>query len=212
GAPITTAQVYDSASAHLDTALAFSSKANDAGSVYVNRAARVWKARVLINQAKYADAAALVTTAAVPTTYQYDMTFSSSSGSNGMWSLNNSTARISVGDSFDIIGGVPNVVKNALPFASANDPRVPVQNGDLASPKILAEDGVTKPFYIGLLYRGQYDPLVLASGIDARLYEAEARLASNDIAGMMTILNALRTGTPRPSIAALSVAAMPALA
>ena len=33
----------------------------------------------------------------------------------------------------------------------------------------------------------------MVSGIDARLIEAEAKLNANDIAGMMTILNALRT-------------------
>src|SRR5206468_12631475 len=132
------------------------------------------------------EAANFASATAVPTTYVYDMTFSSASASNGMWQLNNSTARISVGDSFDIVGGQPNVIKNALPFASANDPRVPVINGDLASPKVLAEDQVTRPFYVGLLYKGQFDPLVLASGIDARLYEAEAKLQANDIPGMMT--------------------------
>jgi hypothetical protein len=209
GAPLTVLQVYDSASAHLDTAIAMSG-GSDAGSVYINRASRIFKARVLIDQGQYAAAAPLVPS--VPTTYQYDMTFSSASGSNGMWSLNNSVARVSVGDSFDIVGGQPNVVKNALPFASANDPRVPVQNGNVASPKVVAEDGVTTPFFIGLLYKGQFDPLVLASGIDARLYEAEAKLGAGDIAGMMTILNTLRTGTPRPSIGSNSVAAMTALA
>jgi hypothetical protein len=86
-------------------------------------------------------AAALV--ASVPTTFVYDMTFSSVSGSNGMWQLNNSTARISVADSFDILGGLPNIIKNAIPFASANDPRVPVINGDVATPKTVAEDQVT---------------------------------------------------------------------
>lgn len=212
GAPLTVAQVYDSASAHLDTALLYSGKGTDAGSLYANRAVRIFKARVLIDQGKFAEAAAIVSSTAVPTTYQYLMTFSSASGTNGMWTLNNSTARISVADSFDIISGQPNVIKNALPFASSRDPRVPVQNGDSASPKVLAEDGVTKPFYVGLLYRGQFDPLVLASGIDARLYEAEARLAANDIAGMMTILNALRTATPRPTIGITNIPAMSTLA
>jgi hypothetical protein len=212
GAPLTVAQVYDSASAHLDTALLYSGKGTDAGSLYANRAARIFKARVLIDQGKFAEAAAIASSTAVPTTYQYLMTFSSASGTNGMWTLNNSTARISVADSFDIISGQPNVIKNALPFASSRDPRVPVQNGDSASPKVLAEDGVTKPFYVGLLYRGQFDPLVLASGIDARLYEAEARLAANDITGMMTILNALRTATPRPTVGITNIPAMSTLA
>ena len=212
GAPVPIASVYDSASNHLDTALTFSSKATDAGSVFINRAARVWKARVLIAKDRANAAAAATLVAGVPTTFVYDMTFSSVSGSNGMWSLNNSTARIGVADSFDIIGGVANVIKNALPFASANDPRVPVANGDLLSPKVPPEDGVTRPFYLSQLYKGQFDPLVLASGVDARLYEAEAKLQANDIAGMMTILNALRTSTPRPAIGPTTIPAMATLA
>ena len=210
GAPLTIAQVYDSASAHLDTAILLSN-GGAAGSfaAYVNNAARVLKARVLIDKDKANAPAAAALLAAVPTTYQYDMTFSASAGANGVWALNNSTARISVADSFDIIGGSVNVIKNALPFASANDPRVPVVNGDLASPKVLAEDGVTKPFYVGLLYKGNFDPLVLYSGVDARLYEAEAKYVAGDIPGMMTILNALRAASP--TIGAVKVAVMPAL-
>lgn len=206
GAPLTIAQVYDSASAHLDTAMSLSN-GSDASSVAVNRAARVFKARVLIAKDKSQSAAAATIVANVPTSYVYDMTFSTVSGSNGMWSLNNSTARISVADSFEVIGGAQNVIKNAIPFASANDPRVPVVNGDVATPKVVAEDQVTRPFYVGLLYKGQFDPLVLASGVDARLYEAEAKLNANDIAGMMTILNALRAAKPT-----LGVTAIPAMA
>jgi starch-binding outer membrane protein, SusD/RagB family len=211
GSPLPIAQVYDSASNHLDTALALSSKATDAGSVYINRAARVWKARVMIakDKANAATAAALLAT--VPTTFVYDMTFSSVSGSNGMWSLVNSTARISVSDSFDILNGVPNTIKNALPFASSKDPRVPVVNGDSASPKVVAEDQVTRPFYVALLFKGQFDPLVLASGVDARLYEAEAKLQANDIPGMMTILNALRTDSPRPVVGVTTIPVMATL-
>jgi starch-binding outer membrane protein, SusD/RagB family len=212
GAPVSILQVYDSAANHLDTALFYSAKKTDAGSVYINRLARVWKARVMIAKDRANAPAAAALVASVPTTYVYDMTFSSVSGSNGMWSLNNSTARISVGDSSDIANGTVNVIKNALPFASANDPRVPVVNGDQASPKVVAEDQVTRPFYVGLLYKGQFDPLVMASGVDARLYEAEAKLQANDIPGMMTILNALRTATPRPVIGVTTIPAMATLA
>jgi hypothetical protein len=123
--------------------------------------------------------------------------------------LNSSTARISVADSFDVVGGATNVITNALPFASANDPRVPVVNGDQVNPRIVAEDQVTRPFYVGLLYGGQFDPLVLASGVDARLYEAEAKLQAGDVAGMMTILNALRQA--KPTIGILAIPSMPAL-
>jgi len=210
GVPLTGAQVYDSASAHLDTALIYSSKATDVGSVYVNRMARIWKARALINLGQYAQAAGFVSTANVPTTYQYDMTFSPTSQANGMYTLNTSTARIGVADSFAIISGAPAVIKNALPFFSAGDPRVLVVLGSTVGAK--PEDGVTSPFYVSNLYKGQYDPLVLASGVDARLAEAEAKLAGNDIAGMMTILNDLRTNTTRPAIGLNTIPVMPALA
>ena len=70
---------------------------------------------------------------------------------------------------------------------------------------------MTRPFYISLLYKGKFDPLVLASGVDARLYEAEAKLAANDIPGMMTILNALRTASPRPVIGLTTIPAMATL-
>ena len=212
GEPLTIMQVYDSAANHLDSAMALTAKAADSNSVYINRLSRVLKARVLIDKDKANAGAAAALVASVPTGYVYDMTFSSASGANGMWSLNNSTARISVADSFDIVGGATNVIKNALPFASANDPRVPVCNGDVCSPKVVAEDQVTRPFYVGLLYKGQFDPLVLASGIDARLYEAEAKLQAGDVPGMLTILNSLRQASPRPTIGVTTVPAMSALA
>ncbi|MEP6494421.1 MAG: hypothetical protein ABJF01_17185 [bacterium] len=205
GAPLTIAQVYDSALVHLDTAMALSGGA-DASSVLANRLARVFKARVLLAKDKAQAGAAAALTASVPTTFTYNMDFSAASGSNGMWGLNNSTARISVGDSTDLVGGVSSLIKNALPFASAGDPRVPAVNGDQASPKVTAEDQVTRPFYVGLLYKGQFDPLVIASGVDARLYEAEAKLQAGDIAGMMTILNALRAA--KPTIGAVAIPAM----
>jgi len=210
GEPLTILQVYDSAANHLDTAIALSARSADSGSRSINRLSRVLKARVLIDKDRSNAAAAAALVAGVPTDYVYDMTFSSASGANGMWTLNNSTARISVADSFDVVGGVKNVIKNALPFASANDPRVPVLNGDQANPRIVAEDQVTRPFYVSLIYRGQFDPLVLASGVDARLYEAEAKLQAGDIDGMVSILNALRQS--KPAIGALGIPAMPALA
>src|SRR5215831_2331611 len=207
GAPLMTQQVYDSASAHLDTAIAFV-KGTDAASTYVLRAAQVLKARVLVDKGQFAQAAAVV--ANVPTTYIYDLTLSSSTSSNGHWTLNNSVARVSVGDSFYVQGGQSITIKNALPFASSNDPRVPVALGSSLSPKVAAEDGITTPLWLGQLWKNQYDPMTLISGVDARLYEAEAKLQANDIPGMMAILNALRTSSP--TIAAIKIPVMPAIA
>ena len=205
GIPLTGSQVYDSASAHLDTALALTT-ATDAGTVFVHNAALVVKARILVAKGQYAAAAALTTN--VPTNYQYVMTFSTSSGLNAIWSLVNSIARITVSDSQDTFNGQPNVIQNALPFVSAQDPRVPTISGQASTPKIPAEDGTT-PVFLALNYKNQTDPAILASGVDARLFEAEAKLAAGDIPGMMTILNTLRAA--KPSLGTIAIPALPAL-
>jgi hypothetical protein len=55
-------------------------------------------------------------------------------------------------------------------------------------------DGST-PWVASNIWRNRDDPIVVVSGIDARLIEAEAQLneTPRDIAGAMTILNSLRT-------------------
>jgi starch-binding outer membrane protein, SusD/RagB family len=204
GDPLTTQQVYDSASAHLDSALALST-AQDAGTVGIHNFASIIKARLLVDKGNFAAVSAV--TANVPTSFQYTMTFSSTGGgTNGIWSLVNSIARVTVADSVDVVNGVPTVIKNNLPFVSANDPRVPTINGKLSSPVVGAEDQST-PVFLNLLIKNQFDPVVLGSGVDARLYEAEAKLQAGDIAGMMTILNALRAAKPT-----IGIVAIPALA
>jgi hypothetical protein len=79
-----------------------------------------------------------------------------------------------------------------------------------ASARIAAEDGAT-PMFLSQLWKNKTDPAVLASGVDARLIEAEAALNVPNIAGMMTILNTLRTQAARPIIGILTIPAMPAL-
>jgi len=118
----------------------------------------------------------------------------------------NTQSRFVVGDSFAIVNGVPSTIKNALPFASANDPRVPVQ-GATNNAARKGFDGSTP--WVGQLLYGQTDPFPVLTGIDARLIEAEAKLAAGDYAGMFTILNALRTSAQ--TIGAKTIAAMPAL-
>jgi len=207
GDPLTTQQVYDSASAHLDSALALTN-ASDAGTVGIHNYAALLKGRILIDKGNFAAVATV--TANVPTTFQYTMTFSSTGGgTNGIWSLVNSIARVTVADSVDIVNGTPTVIKNNLPFVSANDPRVPTISGKLSSPVVGAEDQAT-PVFLNLLIKNQFDPVVLGSGIDARLYEAEAKLQANDIPGMMTILNNLRAA--KPTIGNVAIGALAPLA
>ena len=150
----------------------------------------VMRARVLVDQGQFANAAALVPVSAVPTNFQYLLTFDQATGDNQLWSLNISQGRYTVGDSVDATG----VMKNALPFASAGDPRV--RGGE-------HEEGGRSTARLGCSARAVFaqrtDPVPLVSGIDARLIEAEAKLNANDFAGMMTILNALRTARARSS-------------
>ncbi|MGH7618690.1 MAG: hypothetical protein ACREPM_15830, partial [Gemmatimonadaceae bacterium] len=85
--------------------------------------------------------------------------------------------------------------------------RVPV----IKSPTTKPFDGTT-PLFIQQVWANRNDPVPLVSGIDARLIEAEGKLQTGDYAGMMTILNALRTsaqtigGKAIPAMAALTVA------
>jgi len=206
--PFTNVEVYDIALAHIDSALAILGSATDANSVSVRNATLITKARILVDKGQYAAAAALVPTSAIPTSYQYLFITQASSNNDdlGIWTLNNSIARMTVGDSIVNYLGKTFTIGNVIPFASLNDPRVPILKGTDA--KIPSEDGLT-PLFIQQIWKGRDDPIPMVSGIDARLIEAEAKLNASDFAGMMTILNALRTAPPK--IGNFQPAAMPAI-
>jgi hypothetical protein len=202
--------VFKRAVASFDSALALVGSSTDAASVRVARATRIAKARALlgIGLDRAAEAAALVTTANVPTTFTYDLTMSQNAGTNSIWSQGVSQRRYSVGDSVE--GNARNLlVRNAIPFFSSGDPRI------RAAYSVSANGRDTTKGQDGLVYTrstplyGQLTPVAIVNGIDARLVEAEARLAANDIAGMTAILNALRATPPSP-FAAFGVAQGPA--
>lgn len=197
GQPLPNADVFAIALTHFDSAIALAQ--TDTKGTLVSNAAKIAKARTQLNLGQ--QSAAATTVAGIPTTYTYTLTFDQTTGDQQLWSLNNSAARYSVSDSVDnITGRIP----NAMPFVSAKDPRVPTASP--TSPKPF--DAVT-PLRTQQIYPGRSDPVPLVSGIDARLIEAEAKMAANDFAGMMTILNALRTTSQK--IGPLTVPAMAAL-
>jgi len=204
--PLTNAEVFDRAIAHIDSALNIIGNGTDANATFVRQAALIVKARLLVDKGKVADAAALIPESVVPTTYQYLFTTSSSNNNddNGIWTLNNSVARVTVGDSSITYQGRTFRTLNAIPFASANDPRVPV----IRSTTVPSEDGLT-PLFLQQIWKNRDDPIAMVAGIDARMIEAEARLQANDIAGMMSILNAARAKPPRLGV--LQPAAIPPL-
>jgi len=200
--PKSTQVVFQYAAASLDTALAFAN-GTDAQSVSMNRAIRVARARVHVALGEFTQAAAVVT--AVPTSFAYQHTFSLNTSTNTIWGQGLSSRRYSVGDSVE--GNSRNIrVLNAIPFASARDPRLPVTIP--TSGAINGQDGQTYARTTAMW--GQLTAVDVANGIDARMIEAEAALRAGNVTQWLAIHNALRA-TP-PKLGDIQPAAMAALA
>jgi hypothetical protein len=213
GPPMTNAQVLAIAIAHFDTALANALPATDANAVTLTNLAKVHKARAQVDLGQFTAAAATV--AGIPTTMgEALVTFSTTTGDNQIWALNQSGKRWTVGDSVDGSGRI----QNAIPYASLGDTRVRTSGASTgANTAPLPGKGfdTSTNLILQLQYTGRSDAAYLATGIDARLIEAEARLQAQDIAGMMTIINALRTTVQRltptaPGYQTVAMAALPA--
>ncbi|MCC6770959.1 MAG: hypothetical protein IT360_07080 [Gemmatimonadaceae bacterium] len=202
GPPRSNQEVFQLALAHLDSAIALAG-ATDAATTAIRNSALVLKARTQLQLGQFTSIAATV--AAVPTSFQNLATFALTSGDNQVWSLNTNQKRWVVGDSIDVGGRI----LNAIPFASVSDPRVRVSGQSLGNSSLgKSFDGSTN--FVSQVNFGRSESTPIVSGLDARLYEAEARLQADDYAGMMTILNALRAAPP--NLGTFAPAAMPALA
>ncbi len=195
-APLMSADGAKLAMTRMDTAVTVLT-GSDAGSLTIKYAALVTKARAQVDVGDFAGAAATVKS--VPTSFQYNFTYSQTTRDNEWWVMGTSVKRYSAGDSTDLTG----IIENAIPFARLGDPRVSVTDTHTK-----AEDNVSN--FVNVNNWDRDDPIPALSGIDARLIEAEAKLNANDIAGMMAILNALRGSAQ--TIGVFKVPAMPALA
>ncbi|WP_411278741.1 hypothetical protein [Gemmatimonas sp.] len=189
GDPLTTAQVYTRASASMDSALA-----NATGANYRSLAA-IGKARVLLNQGQFAQAASAVS--AVPSSFKYTLNHSIATGrqTNGLWSaMYNAGSRYTIGT---------NEGTNGLDYlVTPVDPRVP-----WVATLNLGFDGTSTNLPRQLKYTSQSAPFVLADGIEARLIEAEARLqgaTQADRDAVFAQLNTLRATGLATAIAPLA--------
>ena len=176
GQPLSTTQIFTAAIAKLDLA-----KQNEGSDATVTSLEAVLRGRALLNLAKtpadYAAAAAVV--ANVPTSFVYQFYHGSSTArqNNFMYTDIFNGDRLSTSDTEGA---------NGLNFGSANDPRVPVQASGLSR-----FDNVT-PMVRFLRYNALSSPVVHASGIEARMIEAEAALAGGDATTWLAKLNGAR--------------------
>jgi starch-binding outer membrane protein, SusD/RagB family len=199
GQPQTTTQMLETALAYFDKAIAAATAANNSAQLNL---ARVGRARALLNLNRVTEAAAAV--AQVPTSYQYDIQHSENTArqNNGVWSITHSRRGYSVAHNE---GG------NGLPFrvgssqtASSQDPRVRYTR--------TSQRATDSPFahFFQLKYPTRDAPISLASGVQARLIEAEAALRQG-VAGLPTFLarhNDLRATVGLPPLSTVEVTAM----
>lgn len=139
----------------------------------------IGRGRVYIDQAKFPEAAAAV--ASVPTSYVYNV-FYSQALENAVWGWMNGTLNYAPADRE---GG------NGLPFISANDPRVTVRRNTDGTPTPRAgQDG--RIHFTQTVFPLATTPIALATGVEARLIEAEAALRAGNTVTFLTKINDAR--------------------
>src|SRR5918992_2730578 len=188
GPPLSTDELFTEAIERFDAAIAASDA--DSPEQYL---AMVGKARALLNLDRPADAATVA--AGVPNDFVFHVQHSDNTArqENGVFAYVNLQGRWTVANSE---GG------EGLPYRSAADPRVTFE---LDPDDGVGFDGVT-PMFHQLKYPGRDADVVLASGTEARLIEAEAQLRAGNATAWLGTLNALRT----PAMGALTDPGTPA--
>jgi hypothetical protein len=185
---LSTTEMFDLALTHVDAAIA-GATGTTADAAAIREAAAVLRGRILINLERYADASAAV--AGVPTGSGWVNGNSDNTTYVAAWFFNNSAARYSLGNGEGT---------NGLDFAST-DPRVPnCVAGDAActaaGAAARAFDPLTpQPLRVQLAWPTRTDDVLLMTGIEARLIEAEAALQAGNYGGAggtLEKLNALR--------------------
>lgn len=169
GKPLTTAEMYTQAIADFDSAIVYA-----ADSARIGNLARVGRGRALLNLGQFATARAAV--ANVPTAYVYRTENSAAVQINAVFDAINSAKRTTVADREGL---------NGLNFRTAGDPRIPTQLLGKGS------DGVTD-LYGFTPYNSLASPIVVASGVEARLIEAEVLLRAGSASDALVLLNTLR--------------------
>lgn len=179
GEQLTTAAMLDRAGAAFDRALAVAGPGGTQGHL-----ANIGQARVLLGKGQFQQAATAV--ADVPTSFVYELQFSENTTrqNNGVWGITHNRRGFGVAH---LEGG------NGLPFRqgssqnpASQDPRVPYSRTNLRA--------IDTPYahFFQQKYPLRSSPMPLATGIEARLIEAEAALRRDDVATFVDKHNELR--------------------
>jgi starch-binding outer membrane protein, SusD/RagB family len=181
GSPKTTVQMQEQALAYFTDALTVATGAGNATQMNV---ARLGRGRVLLGMGRFADAASAV--ASVPTSFLYQLEHSENTArqNNGVWLITWSRRGFGVSH---MEGG------NGLPYrqgisqsAATQDPRVPYTRTSARA--------IDTPFahFFQQKYPLRASSVPLATGIEARLIEAEVALRAGDVPTFVAKHNELR--------------------
>ena len=194
GSPETNDQVYQRAIGAFDAAAQIAAAAGSGASAQASMI-RIGKARVLMDLNRYAEAAALV--AGIPTGFVYNVEYSANTDLqyNGVWQNNYGRREISLssqegGNGVMFRRGTTTTQNQTV----SADPRLPwsFRNG--------AADTRSRHYFQGK-YTTQASDIPLATGVEARLIEAEAALNRGQSAAYLPILNSLRAGVGLAALA-----------
>ncbi len=180
GLPLTTTQLLDTAIARFDSAIHIATVRDSADPVsqaaLINFAS-VGKARALLFQGSGQYAAAAAVAATVPTDFVYQLqhTTTTDRENNGVFNAGATDGRYALADSEGTSG---------LAWLSVADLRTPFQ----LDPGEVGFDGATL-LWDNLRYGGRTAPITVATGVEARLIEAEAALNGGQTATFFTKLN-----------------------
>lgn len=176
---LTTAQMYARAQAYFDTA-ATTLGTTTADQPFRNAVA-VGRGRVFIDLARYDDAAAAVS--GIPTNFSFTISYSATSVVNAVYDWMNATLNYAPANREGI---------NGMDYITANDPRVTVRRDAAGAPIPRAgQDGAQH--YTQTVFATPGAPIPLATGIEARMIEAEAALKKGDATTYLAKLNDART-------------------
>ena len=206
GEPLTNAQVFTTALAHADSALALlPASLNDANSVRIRNRANLIKARALVDLNRLPEAAAAA--ALVPVGTSWFVRTSDNTWNNQIWSLNSSVGRYTLPDTTGGASGAEGPL--GLNPVRAGDPRVPTcrrispkTRADTLMNNACVQAGVGDSLvfdtpsglrrWAQLIWTTRNDSAAITNGVEAKLIIAENLMRLGN-ATFVDTLNALRT-------------------